>query len=130
MDDNPMDGVAMPHAVPRPALSHREVQRAVVQIGTHWAVDVFAIRRPASLGGLACVVPETVGRPFDTADDRLDRAAGGAARRRPRRHGWKGGLQMRLLHTSDWHLGRSLHGASLLEHQRGFLRWLVRLAVE
>ena len=36
---------------------------------------------------------------------------------------------MKLLHTSDWHLGRTLHGASLIEHQRGFLDWLVELAV-
>ncbi|TAM89689.1 MAG: exonuclease SbcCD subunit D [Jatrophihabitans sp.] len=36
---------------------------------------------------------------------------------------------MRLLHTSDWHLGRALHGASLLEHQRTFLAWLRDLAV-
>lgn len=36
---------------------------------------------------------------------------------------------MKLLHTSDWHLGRSLHGASLIEHQRQFLTWLVELAV-
>ena len=25
---------------------------------------------------------------------------------------------MKLLHTSDWHLGRQLHGVSLLEDQR------------
>jgi DNA repair protein SbcD/Mre11 len=37
---------------------------------------------------------------------------------------------MKLLHTSDWHLGRSLHGEPMLEHQRTFLRWLVELAVE
>ena len=37
---------------------------------------------------------------------------------------------MRLLHTSDWHLGRALHGEPMLEHQRAFLRWLVGLAVE
>ncbi len=37
---------------------------------------------------------------------------------------------MRFLHTSDWHLGRTLHGVSLLEPQRTFLRWLVALAVE
>jgi exonuclease SbcD len=36
---------------------------------------------------------------------------------------------VKLLHTSDWHLGRTLHGASLIEHQRGFLSWLVELAV-
>jgi exonuclease SbcD len=36
---------------------------------------------------------------------------------------------MRLLHTSDWHLGRTLHGASLLEYQAGFLDWLLEQAV-
>jgi exonuclease SbcD len=36
---------------------------------------------------------------------------------------------MRFLHTSDWHLGRALHGEPLLDHQRAFLRWLVELAV-
>lgn len=28
---------------------------------------------------------------------------------------------MRLLHTSDWHLGRTLHGVDLIEHQSAFL---------
>lgn len=36
---------------------------------------------------------------------------------------------MRFLHTSDWHLGRTLHGASLLSHQRDFLAWLLDTAV-
>ena len=36
---------------------------------------------------------------------------------------------MRLIHTSDWHLGRTLHGESLLEHQGAFLRWLLGQAV-
>jgi exonuclease SbcD len=31
---------------------------------------------------------------------------------------------MRLIHTSDWHLGRSLHGENLLGHQEAFLDWL------
>jgi exonuclease SbcD len=31
---------------------------------------------------------------------------------------------MRFLHTSDWHLGRTLHGEPLLAAQRDFLRWL------
>jgi exonuclease SbcD len=31
---------------------------------------------------------------------------------------------MRLIHTSDWHLGRTLHGESLLDHQADFLDWL------
>ena len=34
---------------------------------------------------------------------------------------------MRLLHTSDWHLGRSLHGVDLLEHQAAHLDHLVAL---
>jgi len=36
---------------------------------------------------------------------------------------------MRLIHTSDWHLGRTLHGESLLEHQETFLGWLLDQAV-
>ncbi|QTE29554.1 exonuclease SbcCD subunit D [Pengzhenrongella sicca] len=32
---------------------------------------------------------------------------------------------MRLLHTSDWHLGRTLHGVDLLEHQAAHLEHLV-----
>ncbi len=32
---------------------------------------------------------------------------------------------MRILHTSDWHLGRSFHGVGLLEAQAGFLDHLV-----
>jgi len=35
------------------------------------------------------------------------------------------GRAMRLIHTSDWHLGRTLHGESLLEHQSVFLDWLL-----
>lgn len=37
---------------------------------------------------------------------------------------------MRLLHTSDWHLGRLLLTDSLVEHQRTFLTWLAVLARE
>ena len=36
---------------------------------------------------------------------------------------------MRLIHTSDWHLGRTLHGESLLAHQAAFLEWLTDQAV-
>jgi DNA repair protein SbcD/Mre11 len=36
---------------------------------------------------------------------------------------------MRLIHTSDWHLGRTLHGENLLEHQAAFLGWLLDQAV-
>jgi exonuclease SbcD len=32
---------------------------------------------------------------------------------------------MRLLHTSDWHLGRSFHRVDLIAHQEAFLDWLV-----
>jgi exonuclease SbcD len=32
---------------------------------------------------------------------------------------------MRLIHTSDWHLGRTLHSADLLPYQADFLEWLV-----
>jgi DNA repair protein SbcD/Mre11 len=39
------------------------------------------------------------------------------------------GRAMRLIHTSDWHLGRTLHGESLLEHQAVFLAWLLDQAV-
>ena len=35
---------------------------------------------------------------------------------------------MRLIHTSDWHLGRRLHGQDLLDAQAHFLEWLVELA--
>jgi exonuclease SbcD len=37
---------------------------------------------------------------------------------------------MRLLHTSDWHLGRSLETVPLAEHQRDFLAWLTDLVRE
>lgn len=37
---------------------------------------------------------------------------------------------MRLVHTSDWHLGRHLQTESLVEHQRTFLHWLADLARE
>src|SRR5215469_4512980 len=36
---------------------------------------------------------------------------------------------MRLLHTSDWHLGRTLYGEDLLAHQAEFLAWLLDQAV-
>jgi exonuclease SbcD len=37
---------------------------------------------------------------------------------------------MRLLHTSDWHLGRSFHGASLLEEQAAAIERIAELARE
>ncbi|MBM6623056.1 exonuclease SbcCD subunit D [Micrococcaceae bacterium RIT802] len=33
---------------------------------------------------------------------------------------------MRILHTSDWHLGRSFHGAGLLDAQHGFIDALLQ----
>jgi DNA repair protein SbcD/Mre11 len=38
------------------------------------------------------------------------------------------GLNMRLLHTSDWHLGRTLHGVDLLPHQAEFADHLICVA--
>ncbi len=32
---------------------------------------------------------------------------------------------MRLLHTSDWHLGRTLYGRKRYEEQAAFLDWLI-----
>lgn len=37
---------------------------------------------------------------------------------------------MRILHTSDWHLGRTLHGVDLLGHQAEFLDHLVEVVRE
>ena len=39
------------------------------------------------------------------------------------------GGAMRLIHTSDWHLGRTLHGENLLPYQERFLCWLLGEAV-
>lgn len=37
---------------------------------------------------------------------------------------------MRILHTSDWHLGRNLEHVSRMDEQRGFIDCLVRIADE
>lgn len=37
---------------------------------------------------------------------------------------------MRLLHTSDWHLGRTFHGASLLDAQRNVLQEIIDITRE
>ncbi|EYT49394.1 exonuclease SbcCD subunit D [Brachybacterium muris] len=37
---------------------------------------------------------------------------------------------MRILHTSDWHLGRTLHGENLHAHQVAFHDWLLDQVVE
>ena len=34
---------------------------------------------------------------------------------------------MRIVHTSDWHLGRTLHGVDLLDHQAAYLDHLVEV---
>ncbi|MEE6282708.1 exonuclease SbcCD subunit D [Georgenia sp. MJ170] len=34
---------------------------------------------------------------------------------------------MRILHTSDWHLGRTLHGVDMVEHQAAYLDHLVEV---
>ena len=36
---------------------------------------------------------------------------------------------MRLLHTSDWHIGRSLHGTDLLAEQEAVLGGLAEVVV-
>jgi exonuclease SbcD len=38
-------------------------------------------------------------------------------------------MNMRLLHTSDWHLGRSFHGVGMLDAQRAFVDQLVDAVV-
>ncbi|KQO45372.1 MULTISPECIES: exonuclease SbcCD subunit D C-terminal domain-containing protein [unclassified Frigoribacterium] len=37
---------------------------------------------------------------------------------------------MRILHTSDWHLGRTLHGVDLHDHQQAFVDHLVGLVAD
>ena len=37
---------------------------------------------------------------------------------------------MRVLHTSDWHVGRRFKGVDLLGHQRRAFEWLRRLIVD
>jgi exonuclease SbcD len=37
---------------------------------------------------------------------------------------------MRLLHTADWHLGRSFHGEGLLAAQAAWVDWLVAVAAD
>jgi exonuclease SbcD len=39
-------------------------------------------------------------------------------------------VTMKILHTSDWHLGRTLHGEDLHAHQERFADWLVDLVRE
>ena len=34
---------------------------------------------------------------------------------------------MRILHTSDWHLGRSFHRVGMLEHQAAFVDHLIEV---
>ncbi len=37
---------------------------------------------------------------------------------------------MRIIHTSDWHLGISLHNASLIEDQKSFINFLINVVKE
>lgn len=37
---------------------------------------------------------------------------------------------MRLLHTSDWHFGKRLHGVELLDAQAAFVDWLVKVVTD
>ena len=37
---------------------------------------------------------------------------------------------VRILHTSDWHLGRTFHGESLIDEQRQAVERIVALAAE
>ncbi len=37
---------------------------------------------------------------------------------------------MRILHTSDWHLGRQFHNQSLLQDQRYALQQICEIVVE
>ncbi len=37
---------------------------------------------------------------------------------------------MRIIHTSDWHLGISLHNASLIEEQKSFINFLINTVKE
>ena len=36
----------------------------------------------------------------------------------------------KLIHTSDWHLGKKLFGKSRLPEQKQFLEWLIKTALE
>src|ERR1700729_3366557 len=64
--------------------------------------------------------PGRAARPARTARCAADLAAGPG--------NWRTSMA-RLIHTSDWHLGRTLHGESLLAHQGEFLDWLLTEAV-
>ena len=37
---------------------------------------------------------------------------------------------MKIIHTSDWHIGRTFEGASMADEQRQFLEWLAQQVVE
>ena len=39
-----------------------------------------------------------------------------------------GGLNMKILHTADWHLGKNLHGASLIDEQRHAMQQIIEIA--
>lgn len=62
-------------------------------------------------------MPPTVARPVEDGPlpAWVGRSVGGDLYVRP----------MRILHTSDWHLGRSLHGVAMLDHQAEFVDHLL-----
>ena len=60
----------------------------------------------------------------------MPRGRGAAGARRARAAVWVAAVSvaaMRFVHTSDWHLGRTLHGVGMLEHQAAYLDHLVEL---
>ena len=57
-------------------------------------------------------------------------SAGGGEARPPVSAPFATVSRMRILHTSDWHLGRRLHGVDLTQTHRQFLDWLHALVEE
>ena len=94
--------------------------------------------RPPARGEQARIItltPTPGGLPDQRRRARLTRPRAGpinvAPRVDPRRVGPRSyGDGMRLLHTSDWHLGRTFHGQSLLADQEKVLAALADLAAE
>src|SRR4029079_3354718 len=80
--------------------------------------------------------PGTTATPTGTARPHLSRLCDPVDAGAPVRHGESGSalsvgrptvLDMRLLHTSDWHIGRSLHGTELLAEQEQVLGGLAEV---
>ena len=45
-------------------------------------------------------------------------------------HNLHGGIIMKLLHTADWHIGRTLNGYSLLDEQKAAFQQILNIALE